>query len=207
MISIIARVCSLEPGSELRRRLRAQGARCSVRPMLRPLTHTLLTPRLRIEPVTPALASAARRGQRAFADAIGAAAPIEWVASSLNQVACSAGPPAPTRAVAVDRRDGVVVGDVRFEAPLRGQFELADFEIGYSVAASRRRQGYASEAAGAVVDWLFDQAGAEAILAGCNKDNLASIRTLRRLGFWLDSNPGRVFWWVLHRSAHLSRRA
>lgn len=175
--------------------------------MLRPLTHTLLTPRLRIEPVTPALAHAARAGQRAFADAIGAAAPIEWVASSLNQVACSAGPPAPTRAVAVHRDEGVVVGDVRFEPPARGQFELADFEIGYCIAASRRRQGYASEAAGAVIEWLFDRAGAETILAGCNKDNLASIRTLRRLGFWLDSNPGRVFWWVLEREAHLSRRA
>ncbi len=175
--------------------------------MLRPLTHPLLTPRLRIEPVTPALASAARRGQRAFAEAIGAAAPIEWVASSLNQVACSAGPPAPTRAVAVDRRDDVVVGDVRFEAPRRDQFELADVEIGYSVAASRRRQGVAAEAAGAVIAWLFAEAGAETILAGCDKDNLASIRTLRRLGFWLDSNPGRVFWWVLERDAHLSRRA
>lgn len=175
--------------------------------MLRPLTHSLMTPRLRLEPVTPALAQAARGGQRAFADAIGAALPVEWVASSLGLVAGSAGPPAPRRAVAVHRRDGVVVGDVRFEAPLRGQFELADVEIGYGVAASRRRQGYASEAAGALIGWLFADAGAETILAGCDKDNIASVRTLRGLGFLLDSNPGRVFWWVLDREAHLSRRA
>ena len=48
-----------------------------------------------------------------------------------------------------------------------------------------------------VIDWLFEDAGAETILAGCDADNIASVRTLRRLGFWLDSNPGRTFWWVL----------
>ncbi|PZO55935.1 MAG: hypothetical protein DCF16_00955 [Alphaproteobacteria bacterium] len=62
---------------------------------------------------------------------------------------------------------------------------------------SRRRQGYATEACTAVIDWLFEDVGAETILAGCDAKNVASVRTLRRLGFWLDSNPGQTFWWVL----------
>ena len=72
-----------------------------------------------------------------------------------------------------------------------------EFELGYAVARSRRRQGYAVEAAGAVVDWAFADGGAESIIAGCDKQNVASVRTLRRLGFWLDSNPGTTFWWLL----------
>ena len=162
------------------------------------LDHSLYSPRLRLEPVTPVLAEAARAGQAAFADVIGAEAPAEWCASSLQLVARSVpetwGKAAPTRAIAVHRAEGAVIGDVRFEPSLRAARE---FEIGYSIARSRRRQGYAVEAAGAVIDWLFEDGGADTILAGCDSRNVASVRTLRRLGFWLDSNPAQTFWWVL----------
>jgi ribosomal-protein-alanine N-acetyltransferase len=158
------------------------------------LDHSLYTARLRLEPVTPALAQAARAGQAAFADVLGADAPAEWCASSLQLLARSIPETwtraSPTRAVAIHRAEGMVIGDVRFE-PSR------EFEIGYSIARSRRRQGYAVEATGAVIDWLFEDGGAESILAGCDSRNLASVRTLRRLGFWLDSNPAQTFWWVL----------
>ena len=99
--------------------------------------------------------------------------------------------------VAIHREDGVVVGDVRFDPSPRVADEV---EVGYSVASSRRRQGYAVEATGAVIDWLVAEAGAVSIIAGCDARNIASVRTLRRLGFWLDSNPGRTFWWTLPAS-------
>lgn len=163
-----------------------------------PLDHPILTPRLRLEPVTLAMAEAAREGQAAFADAVGAEAPADWCQASLGLVARSIsnawGPePAPTRAVAIHRHEGAVIGDVRFEPSLRAARE---FEIGYGVARSRRQQGYATEAAGAVIDWLFEE-GAESIIAGCESANVPSVRTLRRLGFWLDSTPGTTFWWLL----------
>jgi [ribosomal protein S5]-alanine N-acetyltransferase len=167
-------------------------------PMGNALDHPLYTSRLRIEPVTPALAHAARAGQAAFADVLGAEAPAEWCASSLQLLARSIpeawGKAAPTRAVAIHRAEGAVIGDVRFEPSLRAARE---FEIGYSIARSRRRQGYAVEATSAVIDWLFEDGGAESILAGCDSRNIGSVRTLRRLGFWLDSNPAQTFWWVL----------
>ena len=153
-----------------------------------PLTRPLTTRRLRIEPVTPRLAHAARLGGAAFAQELGADAPADWCASSLALLARTA---APIRAVAVHNEDGCVVGDVRFEPCEDGRVE-----IGYAVAPHRRRQGYAVEAAGAVIDWLF-AAGVETVIAGCDRRNLASINTLRRLGFWLDSTPGGAFWWVL----------
>lgn len=172
------------------------------------LDHPLYTTRLRLEPVTPEMADAARAGQHAFAHVIGADAPSDWCQASLGLVARSishVGPaPAPTRAIAIHREEGVVIGDVRFEPSPRSQSE---FEIGYGIARSRRRQGYAVEAVNAVIDWLFEDSGAETILAGCDASNIASVRTLRRLGFWLDSNPGQTFWWVLAPDLRPARRA
>lgn len=171
------------------------------------LDHSLFTARLRLEPVTPEMADAARAGQRAFAHVIGADAPSDWCQASLGLVARSithvGSAPAPTRAIAIHRQEGVVIGDVRFEPSPRSQSE---FEIGYGVAKHRRQQGYAVEAVNAVIDWLFEDAGAETILAGCDASNIASVRTLRRLGFWLDSNPGQTFWWVLAPDLRPARR-
>jgi [ribosomal protein S5]-alanine N-acetyltransferase len=175
--------------------------------MMRALEHPLVTPRLRLEPVTPRLAAAARQGGAMFAEELGAAAPQEWCASGLTLVGRSAqwgSPMPPTRAVAVHHDEGCVIGDVRFE-PVFGA--TREVEIGYSIARSRRRQGYAVEAAGVVIDWLFSEGGAKTIVAGCDARNRASVRTLRRLGFWLDSTPGSAFWWVLTRDLRLSSRA
>jgi RimJ/RimL family protein N-acetyltransferase len=171
------------------------------------LDRPLFTDRLRLEPVTVELAEAARAGGAAFAHVIGADAPADWCAASLGLVARSIshawGPePAPTRAVAIHLDADVVIGDVRFEPSLRAPRE---FEIGYGVARSRRRQGYALEMAGAVIDWLFDEAAAETVIAGCDSRNIPSVRTLRRLGFWLDSTPGQTFWWMI--TAELRREA
>src|SRR5262249_24585680 len=128
---------------------------------------------------------------------IGAEAPADWCAASLGLVARSIseawGPtPAPTRAIAIHLDEGAVIGDVRFEPSLRAARE---YEIGYGVARSRRRQCYAVEAAGAVIDWLFDEAGAETIIAGCDRRNAPSVRTLRRFGFWLGSTPHQTLLW------------
>lgn len=171
------------------------------------LDHPLITPRLRLEPVTPRLAAAARQGGAAFAEELGADAPAEWCAAGLSLIGRAANwgaSHAPTRAVAVHHDEGCVVGDVRFE-PRYGT--RGEFEIGYGVTRSRRRQGYAVEAAGAVIDWLFAEAGAETIIAGCDRGNVASVKTLRKLGFWLDTTPGSVFWWVVNPDLRASARA
>ncbi|MBL8536192.1 MAG: GNAT family N-acetyltransferase [Hyphomonadaceae bacterium] len=173
------------------------------------LSQPLLTPRLQLIPVTPPLVRAAQNGPAAFARVIGADAPEDWCRGSLalvaNTLAFSGEQAfAATRAVAVHRDEGAVVGDVRFEAC---PHPLGEMEIGYSVAPSRRRQGYAVEATGAILDWLFAESEVETIVAGCHRANVASVRTLRRLGFWLDSTPASTFWWVLTKPLRSATRA
>jgi RimJ/RimL family protein N-acetyltransferase len=172
------------------------------------LSHPLFTPRLRIEPVTPAMAAAARAGPGALARLIEADVPAQWGEASLSLIARSAissfAPCAPIRAVTVLAEEGCVVGDVRFEPYAPGEDVV---EIGYSVAPAWRRMGIAVEAAGAVIDWHFDEGRAERAVAGCDRRNLGSVRTLRKLGFWLDGSMGGAFWWLLTPELRAGARA
>lgn len=160
-----------------------------------PLVSPILTPRLRLEPITPALAAAARAGADALASALGASAVRDWAGASLALVGRSAPDwsAAPIRALVVRSADRSIIGDVRFEPSTRANC----LEIGYSIARSERRRGYAGEAAGAIVDWLLFEAGEKRLIAGCDRRNVGSVRVLRRLGFWLDGAERGAFWWLL----------
>jgi RimJ/RimL family protein N-acetyltransferase len=61
--------------------------------------------------------------------------------------------------------------------------------VEYGLAAAARRQGYASEAASALVAFAFQFDRIDRLRATCAPDNAASIRVLRRNGFWLE---GRI---------------
>jgi ribosomal-protein-alanine N-acetyltransferase len=60
---------------------------------------------------------------------------------------------------------------------------LDDVDVGFAFLAAYRSQGYASEAAAAVLAHGRDAFGLRRIVAICSPDNEASIRLLSRLGF------------------------
>ena len=94
--------------------------------------------------------------------------------------------------VVIERESAIVVGDIGFFGPPDAAGVL---EVGYSIVPDRRRRGYASEAASALVTWALDQPGVQTIVAGCDADNAASIRTLERVGFRRTGEAeGRVLW-------------
>ncbi len=56
-------------------------------------------------------------------------------------------------------------------------------EIGYGVAPSSRLQGFATEAAEALIGWAFSDSRCQAVTAlGVRRQNLASQRVLEKLG-------------------------
>lgn len=57
------------------------------------------------------------------------------------------------------------------------------YEIGFHIRPAHWRQGYAAEAARAVIDYAFRQLGAKALFAGHNPNNQASRVLLLKLGF------------------------
>lgn len=80
----------------------------------------------------------------------------------------------------IERATEMVIGDIRFRGPPDADRTV---EIGYSVIPDRRRRGYATESARALVGWAAEQPGVDSLIAGCDRDNVASIKTLERLGF------------------------
>ncbi len=57
------------------------------------------------------------------------------------------------------------------------------YEIGFHIRSQHWRQGYAYEAAQAVLHYAFDHLKAKALFAGHNPQNEASAQLLKKLGF------------------------
>ncbi len=80
--------------------------------------------------------------------------------------------------VIIRSADGLAVGGTGF----KGQPEDGTVEIGYGLAPSARGEGFAAEAARALVDLAVEE-GMSRVVADTNKDNTASQRTLEHAGF------------------------
>jgi RimJ/RimL family protein N-acetyltransferase len=91
---------------------------------------------------------------------------------------------------------------------LEGKQDADDVEIAFVIAKSFWGQGYATEAAQAVVKFGFSTAGLNRIVAVTLEENLPSQRILGKLGFVFEENRNlyerRVMFYVLEAS-HLSK--
>lgn len=64
-----------------------------------------------------------------------------------------------------------------------------EFGLFYAISPSHQRQGYASEAAQALVDYAFGQLHLKRVIATTNFDNIASMAVMRKLGMRIERNP------------------
>lgn len=74
-------------------------------------------------------------------------------------------------------------------------------ELGYSILPSYQRQGYASEAAKALIDWGFSQPDIQSITAGCDPNNIASKIVLEKVGMELIESREKMLIWKLSKTA------
>jgi ribosomal-protein-alanine N-acetyltransferase len=145
----------------------------------------LLTDHLELKPLPAQAAAALPQDREAACRALGSRLSAEWPDPHLVGVLRRhAGASVDTECfgvwVMIERCSASVVGDIGFRGP---PDDAGAIEVGYSVIPSRRRRGYAAEAASALVRWARAQSGVDAIVAGCDPNNVASIRTLERVGF------------------------
>lgn len=75
--------------------------------------------------------------------------------------------------------DNALIGHCGFHGPPE---MVGRAEIGYSVFTVHRGQGYAKEAAGALVRWAFRR-GEKQVYASVSPDNQASLAVVKALGF------------------------
>ena len=148
-------------------------------------TLRLVTDHLELKPLPVQAAAALPEDREAACRALGARLSAEWPDPSfVGVLRRHAGASADTECfgvwVMIERGSRTVIGDIGFRGP---SDEAGTIEVGYSVIPSRRRRGYATEAASALVGWARSQPSVHVIVAGCDPNNVPSVRTLERVGF------------------------
>jgi [ribosomal protein S5]-alanine N-acetyltransferase len=148
----------------------------------------LETPRLWLEPISLALVEAVFRGDREELERVAkAAVPEAWPGRTLVERAFSADIDLIRKdpehrlwgdRLVVTREPRVVVGSVVFH----GRPTDGVAEIGYGVEESWQRQGYATEATCACVEWALAQEDVHCVTATTPPWHTASIRVLEKSG-------------------------
>ena len=160
------------------------------------------TPRLRIRPFTPADIDDCLRFRRQVFGLEEARATAQnwltWTIDSYRELAGLGQPPYADYAVEL-RSDGSFVGSLGIVptlipwGALKGDPSdaLLSPEIGmfWGIMPEYQRRGYAGEAAGALLDYLFSELKARQVVATTERDNIASQRVMAKLGMKLLSNP------------------
>ncbi len=139
---------------------------------------------IELRPLSPAVAAALPHDRPTAERLLGATIPPSWPQPDLLDILplLAAADSAAEKFgawVMVERGTNSVVGDIGcLGPPVDGVVE-----IGFSVVPERRRRGYASAAATALVGWLRGQPDEREILARSEADNVGSIGVLERAGF------------------------
>ncbi len=132
------------------------------------------------------------------------AAWLQWSVLNTVQLAKLYQPPYGDRA-AVLKSSGQLVGACGF-VPCLAPFELLpgfgpgdssgrpdryspEFGLFYAISPAHRRQGYATEAAQALVDYAFRHLHLKRVVATTDYDNLGSLGVMRKLGMRIEKNP------------------
>lgn len=136
---------------------------------------------------------------------------LEWAIRNDVQLAKLSQPPYGDRAIIL-KSDRQLIGSCGF-VPCLNAFERipyfaveenaqsrdcysTEFGLFYAISPSNQRQGYAFEAAQALVDYAFQQIHLKRIIAETNYDNVASIRVMKKLGMRIETNPGSEPPWL-----------
>jgi [ribosomal protein S5]-alanine N-acetyltransferase len=129
---------------------------------------------------------------------------LQWAVLNYEQLAKLNQPPYGDRAIEL-KASGQVIGACGF-VPCLSFFEQipgfaagearpgvsrnsTEFGLFYAISPAHQRQGYASEAVQALVDYAFQHLRLKRIIAETNYDNLASIGVMRKLGMRIEKNP------------------
>lgn len=129
---------------------------------------------------------------------------LQWTVLAYEQLARLYQPPYGERAIAL-RSSGALIGAVGFVPCLNvfGQlpglrennasgptkFYTTEFGMFWALAPAHQGQGYATEAARAMVAYAFDSLQVDRVVATTDYDNERSMAVMRRLGMRIERNP------------------
>ncbi len=87
-----------------------------------------------------------------------------------------------------------IIGDAGFKG---FNHQAQNVDIGYGIIKEERRNGYAEEAASALINWAFSTEMVKEITANCLHDNISSIHLLQKLNFIKIKEDGEMVYWML----------
>ena len=157
--------------------------------------------RLDLIPMPAAVADALPEDRATAVRLLDATVPDYWPQADLVDVLpmqAAASPDAERFGVwlIIERQTNTVVGDIGFMGPPEG----GSVEIGFSVIPDRRRRGYATDAARAIVEWALREPSIQRVTARSDVDNEASSRVLHAVGFSRVGEADRVIRWRIDRT-------
>ena len=127
---------------------------------------------------------------------------LQWTVMSYEQLAKLYQPPYGERAIVLRLRGQLIgaIGYVPCLAPFKQLPSLrtgaeglslytTEFGLYYAVSPTFQHQGYATEAARAMIDYAFNTLKLKRIVATTAYDNAASIGVMRKLGMRVEKNP------------------
>lgn len=78
--------------------------------------------------------------------------------------------------------------------------EAGEVTVGYLIDAKHHRKGYASEALGCLLDWVWQHQEVTTVLADTPANNLGSQGVLRKHGFTVYKEEEDILFWKLYRA-------
>jgi len=135
---------------------------------------------------------------------------LEWTVRNYKALANLHQPPYGERAVTL-KATGELIGAVglvpafgpfqrlpsfRKQGEAEDTFNQPEFGLFWAIAPAHQRKGHASEAAQALIDYMFKDMGIRRIVATTEFENEASQAVMRKLGMTIEQNPtpGKPFW-------------
>ena len=94
----------------------------------------------------------------------------------------------------IEKKNNRIIGSAGF---IGKPDDEGNIETGFGIAPSRRGKGFCHEAVSALLKWGLNQDEVNGIIARCDKSNIASRKTIEKLGFEYLCEQDELLIWKL----------
>lgn len=167
--------------------------------------HKLVTPRLSLYPYSLKICEEISQNNFASIKKLGLKKGLNWpdadvletlprIILNLSKVATATGFES---WMIVKNETQEIIGDIGFKGY---NFISDNCDLGYGIIEAERRNGYAEEAARALIKWAFTTEELQHITANCLHNNSSSKNLLTKLGFQEINSDEEMIYWRLKRN-------
>jgi RimJ/RimL family protein N-acetyltransferase len=92
----------------------------------------------------------------------------------------------------IEKKSNLIIGSAGYIGKPDSE---GNIEIGFGIIPGKRAQGFCYESVKALLEWGLSHNEVNAVIAQCEQSNMASIKTIQKLGFeYLHENANLLTW-------------